>query len=287
MQIRPIINYPQYNRINFKSSQVNREPLGFDDEESRSVRDYLREDIARNYWHSIGRMSPKELNETINSLASKPKIDNNKLAQMDLWNLIEFDKGCFRGEHLDGRKEKLKQLKEAGLEQVIDLMGGEFYPKDCKEIGLKYTRMPIKETFWDSADITRTDEEFEELAQFKYRYYKGEDLEKSIAWAKEKFNKENREFLDTFVNFINAMKEENLYLTCGCGIFRSDIALLLNSYFNPKPKGRFIEADEMQLKGMRELYKRLTSEDKEKMGYTRKFDQQLREKLQLKNDPQN
>lgn len=286
MQISPIINYPQYNRINFKSSQVNSEPLGFDDEESRRVRDYLREDIARNYLHSIGRMSPKELDETINLLASKPKIDNNKLAQMDLWNLKEFDNGCFRGEHLDGRKGKLKQLKDAGIEQIIDLMGGEFYANDCKEIGLKYTKMPIKETFWDSADITRTDEEFEELAQFKYSYYKGEDLEERITYAKDKFNKGNQEFLGQFVNFINAMKEGNIYLTCGCGIYRSDIALMLNSYFNPEPKGKFIEADEIQLKGMRELYKRLTVEDKEKMGYTRHFEQQLQEKLQLKNDPQ-
>ena len=87
----------------------NNEPhiFGFDDEISRSKRDYIREWHYKEYmpYQSIyekeGRMSENQLKSLISDLVQKPLKVNKKIYDIGLINLRSVDKGIYRGAMLD------------------------------------------------------------------------------------------------------------------------------------------------------------------------------------------
>ena len=96
-------------------------------------------------------------------------------------------------------------------------------------------------------------------------------------WEKNK----NAE-IDEFVSFIQEMKKGNLYIGCEYGTQTTDNALMLNAFFNPmyvRTKKYVTSYNIIYTKKLEKLYKNLTQEHKERMGWSKEFEAGLVENL--------
>ena len=114
-------------------------------------------------------------------------------------------------------------------------------------------------------------------------YFKKEDHLKIKSWInilsgpyqteKEKFNKE-------FVEFIQAMQKGNVLIGCDLGINRTNRALCLDFFFNPKAKIIHRGHDRYFGYKMVNIYKNLSDEDKKAMGWDEEFDKNFIKRLE-------
>jgi hypothetical protein len=89
-----------------------------------------------------------------------------------------------------------------------------------------------------------------------------------------------RKSIEEFIDFINFMQKENVYIGCACGTYRTDFAVVLNSFFNPKAKYNCSNISFANyLKGFENLYHNLTQADKLKLGWSKDFDKHFISKL--------
>lgn len=85
---------------------------------------------------------------------------------------------------------------------------------------------------------------------------------------------------DKLVEFIQAMQKDNIYIGCNFGTEQTDWALALNQYCNPlcKDKKEYNVLGGCLL-GIEDVVKKLTTEQKKAMGWTKEFETKLLEKL--------
>ena len=263
--------------------------LGYGDSASAIVRESMREHIlskAMPYYdefHSKGRISEYELNKLIASLTKKPNVNIEKLKDLKIWNFAQHAENALRGQSLCEEPQYLKYLKDAGFERVIDLSeyGGSKYKKDCENSGLEYLSFTIDRDFWFGNEVF---EDINHHLNNKKSLYEEEEYNPSIEKEiKEYFHENSRIFIDRFVNFINTINKGYYYMGCLYGTDKTDAALMLSQFFNPRDK-QFIRKvhaslDEYQLPKMAELAKKLTQEDKNALGWTPEFEENFYKKI--------
>lgn len=281
------------NRINFKSSIcVNDDDgvFGFDDVISQSKRDFLRDDIFQHnmpdyQYYKQGRLSDFGLKQLLNKFSQKSDIDNKKLVGLNaLPNCKQIEKDSFRGPALVNSPEILKELKVAGVRRVIDLTyGSHDYRKACVEAGLEYLSFPIVDNIEVNPALSS---EVEYLGAIRDVFVNSRSeipMAQRLEECRKKFREGARPLIDETIKLIQTLNRGKYYIGCTLGTDRTDVALLLNRYFNPKDKTKTympqLGSSILQEDAMRNFYEKLTDADKKALGFTPKFEKNLIKKL--------
>lgn len=161
--------------------------------------------------------------------------------------LIEGSNNIHRGQTLVEKPEYLKALKQKNIETIIDLVGyGKTYEKGVKDAELDYYVYNIYENWWEvsSFDVSHKNK---------------------------------------LVNFLKKMQQGNIYIGCQHGANDTDIALILNDFFNPLLEGKIkttIKPSDSDFPvKLNTLYDLFTQEDKKLLGWTKDFEKRLIRKL--------
>ena len=160
---------------------------------------------------------------------------------------VDDELNIYRGQTLVERPYSLFDIKNKGVKTVIDLVGyGKTYEEEAKRVGLEYFSYNIFDNWWNTV-------EFEDKHLF------------------------------ALIKFIQKMQEGNIYIGCQHGSNDTDIALLLNEFFNPKLSGKIktkIPADDSDFPvKLNTIYDMFTKAQKKELGWTKEFEQKLIKKL--------
>lgn len=292
-----------YDKICQQSFAATR--LGYDDLMSLKARDFIREHFWDNFtyhfkYHEAGRKSEDEMNKLISHLVKKPElngINTNGLLVLadDNWNAFkQVQEDAYRGQTLREKPQYLKNLKAGGIDTVIDLYGyGDNYEELCLQSGLGY------KSFFDGKDVlgvidaaSSAERAFldEEREWIRYQQKNGIDeytmpeiREDAKGWFKREYDNDVIKFINEFIDFIETINKGKFYIGCRNGIELTDSALMLSNYFNPKDrqfslvKPLFWKQEDMPK--LKNFYRKLTIEDKQRLEWTDEFEKQLRLKL--------
>ncbi len=288
MKIYPI----SQNRLNFKSREYKDDGiLGYDDSISKQRRDNIRawQETYYTPYKSIYEkecnLSEFEMKQLLDGLMKKPKVvDYNKVTGIDAYNVRSVDSQeiNYRGSTLAHNPKALKTLKGAGIERVIDLVGYHWYDKNAKEAGLEYYCPKFGRgqlgVWEEEAFVTRG-----EFLAKETMYYTPIEFEKNKKYLENRmqaFDRHARTSVERFVEYIEVMQKGYYYIGCEYGTYKTDDYLLLNTVFNPKSEEKFIPFGHMfKLDFMKNLYDKLTPEDKKRMGWTKEFDESVPKRL--------
>lgn len=206
--------------------------------------------------------------KSVEELLKKSTVVDGRLSNLKLNNFAKVQEDCYKGQSLFepteiGKAETFKIIKDAGIKTIIDYQANpllvEFRKEDCIDLGLEYFDFPMENLF------------FKNVFKKHLEYLTPEDTQ----------------FIEKFKSFINLKQKGYTYEGCMFGDERTDVALLLSKYFNPKDKQiEDIESSSFikeSLKGykisMKNLYLNFSEKDKLDMGYTPEFDVNLRRRL--------
>ena len=288
MKIYPItINRPTFKSRDYQDDGI----LGYDDSVSKQHRENIRKWQEAYYtpykslYEKECNLSEYDMKQLVGSLMKKPKVvDYTKVTGIDAYNVRSVDgsETCYRGSTLARKPQALKTLKDAGIERVIDLIAYYGYDTIAKEAGLEYYTPKFgrgqlgvweEEAFNTSHDVLVRET----------MYYTPEDFEKNKKYLEnleKRFEKYSRRSVERFVEFIEVMQKGYYYIGCEYGTYKTDDYLLLNTVFNPKANDDFVPYSDMfKLDFMKILYNKLTPEHKQRMGWTKEFDENVPKRL--------
>lgn len=243
------------NNIIFKSN----EPIGFDDEISKQRREYIR--CHYDSWHTPTadiyskepRLDEYSLKKLVGTMKMKPQMVDKYLLPDDYGiKKIDYDRktNSYRGQTLvDAPINALQNLKKAGIKTVIDLAGyGNRYKAKVEEAGMQFFSYNIANNDYDYVNL-------------------------------------NKDWKDKFIGFIKKMQEDYVYIACEYGSYKTDDALILNSFFNPKAnRHSTVMRYPGQHKFIKKIYSVLTKEDFAKLSWTKEFDKKFFEMLKKASD---
>ena len=283
MKVNPIKSFT------FKANNFNEDnTLGYDDEISQSRRNFIREhyDSYRMPYQSIyeteGRLSEYRLNNLINTLTNKPrKVDSSSIISLPVPNIRYIGNNSYRGASMVDKPECLQALKDAGIKHVISLYYSPEYEKAVKQTGLDYhcfnmKRRKEEEALW-SCDVCRSKQSYENSLKSLF----GDD-KNAIKIRLEAYDRDCRGPIDELVGFVKRMQEGYCYVGCEFGTnTTSDALVYINRAFNPQD-GRELEFfDCYKADCLRNLYDKLTENDKKLMNWTKDFDANFLPKLKI------
>ena len=285
MKVNPIKSFT------FKANNFNEDnTLGYDDEISQSRRNFIREhyDSYRMPYQSIyeteGRLSEYRLNNLINTLTNKPrKVDYSSIISLPVPNIRSIGNNSYRGASMVDKPECLQVLKDAGIKHVISLYYSPEYEKAVKQTGLDYHCFDMKrgneagiEGLW-SCDVCKSKQSYENLIKGIF----GDD-KNAIEIRLVAYDRDSRGPIDELVGFVKRMQEGYCYVGCEFGTnTTSDALVYINRAFNPQD-GRELEFfDYYKADCLRNLYDKLTVNDKKLMGWTKQFDLNFLPKLEI------
>ncbi len=285
MKVNPIKSFT------FKANNFNEDnTLGYDDEISQSRRKFIREhyDSYRMPYQSIyeteGRLSEYRLNNLINTLTNKPrKVDYSSIISLPVPNIRSIGNNSYRGASMVDKPECLQVLKDAGIKHVISLYYSPEYEKAVKQTGLDYHCFNMKrsndgrpEGLW-SSDVCNSRQSYENILKGEF----GDD-KYAIKIRMDAYDRKSRGQIDELVGFVRRMQEGYCYVGCEFGTNATRDALVyINRAFNPQD-GRELEFfDYYKADLLRNLYDKLTVNDKKLMGWTKQFDLNFLPKLEI------
>ena len=285
MKVNPIKSFT------FKANNFNEDnTLGYDDEISQSRRKFIREhyDSYRMPYQSIyeteGRLSEYRLNNLINTLTNKPrKVDYSSIISLPVPNIRSIGNNSYRGASMVDKPECLQVLKDAGIKHVISLYYSPEYEKAVKQTGLDYHCFDMKrgneagiEGLW-SCDVCKSKQSYENSLKSLF----GDD-KNAIEIRLVAYDRDSRGPIDELVGFVKRMQEGYCYVGCEFGTnTTSDALVYINRAFNPQD-GRELEFfDYYKADCLRNLYDKLTVNDKKLMGWTKQFDLNFLPKLEI------
>lgn len=302
MKIYSIQNTSMPKPLYFKGSQIGGggsskpdsdfDVYGYDDEISQERRNYIREhyeDYKIPYYTDIlskeHRVSDEKLKEMVNELGKRPhKVDYQTVIELPLWNLEQIGNNSYRGQSLYDKPECIKDLKEAGIERVIDLVGYSGLQEKVEKEGLEYVSFPLRDDFHNS-EIFKSKSSFlsrEKRFAENVVGYKDEDLEEYVRGSSRCYDTNVKNFKEKFIKFIQAMQQDYVYIGCEFGTYKTDAALVLNNCFNPKAfnSNIYLKSNStLDVEGLHNLYYNLTDDDKRRMNYTKEFDESILPRL--------
>ena len=285
MKVNPIKSFT-FKAYNFNEDNT----LGYDDEISQSRRNFIREhyDSYKMPYQSIyeteGRLSEYRLNNLINTLTNKPrKVDSSSILSLPVVNIRYIGNNSYRGGTMVDKPECLQALKDAGIKHVISLYYSPEYEKAVKQTGLDYHCFNMKrsndgrpEGLW-SSDVCNSRQSYGNSLKGAF----GDD-KNAIKIRLDAYDKDSRSLIDELVGFVRRMQEGYCYVGCEFGTnATSDALFYINRAFNPQD-GRELEFfDYYKADCLRNLYDKLTENDKKLMGWTKQFDLNFLPKLEI------
>lgn len=311
------------NPVSFKSRNDD-DYFAYDDEISKSRRDYIRESYESRhmpYYDIIennGRLSEYNLNALINRLcgvkpnkhhkmkegtileqfdemtkpasssSSKAKINGELMETLPLLNVKQiYTTGNYRGSTPNSNLESIKILKQAGVKHIVDLQGYDKVKQACEENDIDYINLPVAEDLSEMSAFKSKREVELDVMRWSSVYTSREQLQKAKDSAVKRWEKDKNAYMDKFVKVINCLQEDNTYIGCEYGISRTNNAMLLNHLFNPKASKTpncRTKFNNQYMSNIVSFYKNLTPEHKAQMGWTEEFDENFMPKLKKLQD---
>ena len=279
-----IVSIKTYIIPQFKQSPkippIESEILGYDDEYSKSqrkiIRNHLMERILQEHsakYHMPTKIYEQETDKYAETLLQRPRnIDYQTMRSIPATNVCSIGNNSYRGGYLPDDKS-VKTAKEAGIKCVIDLTDSPEYKRRIEKGGLKYVSYSTNDNYktigdWDSLTL-------------KDYYGATHRLYGSYTGTEDAFNKECRLPIENFTKLIKYLNEGYCYIGCASGTHRTDFVIMLNDAFNPKMKaGLFQYCEPAKLIACRNIYDKLTAEDKQVMGWNKDFEKMFLNKLE-------
>lgn len=287
MRISPI------NIQHFKGSETH--IFGYDDEISKTRREYIREHIESNQAPKTiygGRLEEYELQQLINGLLGKNtknfkrvhhtdvnSLNHNLIDTVPAYNLDRVGKmNSYRGSSLYFEPDYIPVVKQAGIKTIVDLEGFDTLKDECIKNGLDYLNFSKYNPVWNSdaflspENVVKKERHLRHDIQGCAKY----DTEMFVDEKLKSWHQSCREFIDDFVKLIKTLQDDNFYIGCDFGTIRTDTTLMLNHFFNPRAREitptYIIPTNHYKIYMMENLYNNLTEYDKQQMGWTEEFD---------------
>lgn len=212
----------------------------------------------------------------INKTDVKSKqIEYDSIFSLPIKNIasIEGTKNSYKGPTLvTANQQCLNTIKKTGVETIVDLVGYYDYGNKVKNAGFDFYEFNMK-IFIDSAAVeSLRDHQKNSKLLFKSLVDVGIDIDVDdcLKRSEKKFYENTRDGINQFVDFINIMQKDNVYVGDEYGTQDADFALYLNDAFNPKRQDLPLNIPTLpMLNSMFNIYYNLTPEDKQKMGWTK------------------
>lgn len=201
-------------------------------------------------------------------------------------NMENIGAGSYKGASLFRNPEYINLLKQSNITMVVDLAGFDKLKNACREHDMEYYRYYVPLNYWTNPIFIENQTLFDKYEKELYNQSltKNEFLCKMKDY-KEKIRAERNDFMDEFIKFTHKMNQGSLYIGCDLGEFRTPNVLALNAYFNPNWTGHKSEPTTPFIKEcMQNMYRNLTENDKQRLGFTKEYDEHLKEKLGIKKD---
>lgn len=284
MRISPITNNTLQRNVAVKTSIKNNDAggLGF----TGSAADKLFEKLVGPVAPSGGRLEEHEMEKLLDSMLNRGDPDycitNEKLRELNLCNLKKLPntKNSYSGMFC----HEYSALKEAGINRVIAIETGGLDINALKSLGMEGLRVVFNNPDEDMAIIFSDKEYIENEAKERTHIFHT-SYEEELNMLQNNL----QEGLNTFVKFIQMMQQDDLYIGCPYGSYRTSDVLHLNRIFNPKAgssrdRKYLLETlkenkDYEDIRGFYCLYQNLEPQHKEAMGWTPEFDKELGELL--------
>jgi hypothetical protein len=196
---------------------------------------------------------------------------------------IEGTDNSYRGQTLlTANKKCMETIKNAGIKTVVDLEDFIGYDKKIEDAGMNYFSYKMQ-GIWDSPVFESYYRYMDRQKQLLSALKDGGlefDLDDKLELCREKFNERIKAPKEKFIEFINVMQDDNIYIGCEHGTYMTDTAMLLNDAFNPKRSDRPILAQNpVMVDRLWILHSNLTDEDKQKMGWDKETDERFYDRM--------
>jgi len=288
------VQFIQYNHT-FKSNSIPKLPkegiiTGYDDYVSSDWRDIMRknlEDRARLSYYDYYELpkSDYEMESMIKSWGLKVDHISKKIIVPKYLNTISLVNNNFRGA-LPSNNQYYEDLKKSGITTIIAAANNSYTKEFAENNGLEYiglyanNSIKIIGSIFDDVAFCNEDEYM--------KYYKDDDYNNGcnlsgkelIQKKKTDFETKNREFIENLIKSVSAWQKGCCFIGCTMGTAQTSDAISLIDAFNPKSNGNasdYLSADQTFSIGI--LYKKLTSQDKKLMGWTKEFEQSFRKRF--------
>ncbi len=268
MKIDPI-NF--YNRLTFKSTDINKYLYDFDDDENSEEK--------YDDW-GIPSYDPRITEALRNSILAKipkqPEIDTDyeqTYRQFFPTEIRSIGNNSYRGETLAYTPQRLDIMRDKGVKLIIDLVGLKIadYQNTCQKHHLEYYYPQMFFNYYDNPAF-KTPEEYNRVIDINRRY--------GIDTSNFDYEKNSRKFIEEFKQFVKILNKGNFYIGCNHGVEITNFVLLMNETFNAKWEGEYTAVmDAESQKMLKHFYEKLTPKDKADLGFTPEFEKNLLQKI--------
>lgn len=232
-------------------------------------------------FHSIYDEANTEANHfgnIINQPAESSNVEYKDIFSLPLKGVKKIDgyENSYSGQTLVTAKAKcLDTIKNTGIKTVIDLDDYYGYEQKIEDAGLNYFKFNTKDFMRSTAVSSFRDNKRDQERLFNAIKDMGinVDVDGYLKHYEENFRSNTRKDINNFVEFINTMQQDNVYVGEDISEQYTDVALLLNDAFNPKRQDKPLDFHiKPLLNTVFNLYYNMTPEDKAKMGWTKETD---------------
>lgn len=276
MQI-PAVNlnsYPQIRQVNlnFKATLFEDDELGFDGNPyGEGTRNFIREDLyARAFISTRATENPVNCDNAGN------------IKEVYIANFRDLGNASYSGENLMHHPEYFRLLKASGVTRIIDLIDRPGLKEKCEEFGLDYYSYDAK-TGYAGHDIFFKEDSmiFAESQRLAKKGLSKTEYDKAIKKYRAKIESEKNKTILKIKDLIDMVNQGGFYMACEEGDHRTASCLALVSTLNPNWKGEKIEASPAYTLKLRDLYRKLTAEQKQILGIDKKYDKYLKEHFEV------
>ena len=283
---------------NTKTFSFASKVFGYDDTSSQVKRNGIREHLEKGIFaydeiKNSGRLSEYELGQLIKSMRlsefkpEKKSEDEDDSVDEELLDSAGFSNlrslhgdNSYAASLGDVEPEQIQTAKRAGIKQIVKLDGFQ-----GEEIcgGIECLSFSLNNVF-NGITCQNSEEEYIKKSLRKdslYEFDYSEDkIPEYIENHKQEYKIEKEYFNENFVKFIQTMQKGCVLIGCECGIGRTDYALCLDFFFNPKAEIRHFGCTKKFGWTMVNIYKNLSDEDKKSMGWDEEFDKNFINRLE-------
>lgn len=271
----------------FKGIDYNWRVYAHDD----SISKERRQDIRKHLENNGLALLRDEKDEYIRLVDPSHKIEKvkeiekteDKLDKDFLYKFCEeFEENCFRGAVVFSL---FKALKKAGIQKIIAINPNKTDKDKADEIGIEYYSCNIfnqGSALGKNLPFQLKKEYLKEIEEdSRDKGLSQTEIQAVLENASEYFDYRLNGFVkNSLIPFIEKMRERNFYMGCDYGTYRTDLAVSLNSWFNPKADYNFIfPTSEYDLAAFKNLFENLNKKHKKALGITKDFEKQFKAKL--------
>lgn len=182
-------------------------------------------------------------------------------------------------------------LKAAGVNTVIDVRERRSGIREEDGITFIGFDMSSPTSIWANHPAFLSKAIYESSLEQKFdetkKYLSSEERKKTLDYNEEcvrDFDKDSREFIDKFVTVISHLNKGGCAFGCTNGCNDTSNMMIFDYYFNPKSDYELTpladrQGRKLMMIGVINLYKKLTPEDKEKMGWDDEFDKNFMKRV--------